>query len=439
MALIIKEEKTTKKILYFLVRIVIIHLKIYHVLNIYLKNMKKSKTVLPKKKQVPVIQSVSNHPNYLRRDNRSYYSFRINKQTLDFKNISSLTNGCHSFVKSLFFNDNKTSLGILTPYKGIPFEIDEISKYIELLSEIGFKIKFEGTKTVEELIKESPLLKKQYTDSINNDQKCCFLLNRLSSDSSIKAQSLEEVNKEVFLFFTLDETYKNNQSKIRYSALCFLRMLFISTEMWFPRMFLTYYNYFKKIKIKPSLHKILIFTYSSPVSHLYSEKAKTEACEILFGSHGADENYLRYGYYTFFGLPEIVNKSTCFSSLLATSNDFNLITYLENYDKILSKSISFTESEKNVLMSYINIDLGRSKYICDNGKIQQIVNELILEGSYHKAYIYLKEKVCQIIEIHQDPFVKVFKNKISYETWSQSGSNRYSEIRLTKEELKKIF
>ena len=91
-----------------------------------------------------MFQSVSEHPNYKgTRLATSFYSFRTNKN--DLSGCSYLNKGCHAFVKGLTFGEESNhTLAIITPYEGIPFELEEIELYVELLAKIGFDIKFEG-------------------------------------------------------------------------------------------------------------------------------------------------------------------------------------------------------------------------------------------------------------------------------------------------------
>ena len=97
---------------------------------------------------------MSEHPNYKgTRLATSFYSFRLDTKDLSKQGFQ---HGCHSFVKNLYFNnEGVTKLGVLTLYEGIPFSIEEISKYIELLQKIGFDIQFEGVQTLEQLTKSS--------------------------------------------------------------------------------------------------------------------------------------------------------------------------------------------------------------------------------------------------------------------------------------------
>lgn len=378
-----------------------------------------------KEKPLPVFQSVSEHPNYKRtRSATSFYSFRLNTKTLV---KTSFQHGCHSFVKNLYFNnEGATKLGVLTLYEGIPFSIEEISKYIELLQKIGFDIQFEGVQTLEELTKSSSNFRevvRPYQNNKRSNFASSFFNDTLYDD-------LEVENKKEFLIFTLGEDYKDMHAYIRYIALCHLRYLFTSTSMWFPRMFLAYYDYFKNIKVKPSLDKLLIFTYNSPIKHLYSKQVFNN--DPVFNK---SENNCRYGYYNFIGVPNNVDGdyNTSLSALMGTDPDFKLIPYLE----------SFKERFKNLYEGAyfapgVIIDLARTTYInSDNFSIQKTVNELILKGEFHKAYVYLRDVVKKINKAKPDVYLTPPAEKIK--TSDQLGLYRTGILHFSKKELDEIL
>lgn len=378
-----------------------------------------------KEKPLPVFQSVSEHPNYKRtRSATSFYSFRLNTKTLS---KTSFQHGCHSFVKNLYFNnEGATKLGVLTLYEGIPFSIEEISKYIELLQKIGFDIQFEGVQTLEQLTKSSSNFKSillHYQNNKRSNFTSSFFNDTLYDD-------LEVENKKEFLIFTLGEDYKDMHPYIRYIALCHLRYLFTSSSMWFPRMFLAYYDYFKNIKVKPSLDKLLIFTYNSPIKHLYSKQVFNN--DPVFNK---SENNCRYGYYNFIGVPNNGDDdyNTSLSALMGTDPDFKLIPYLE----------SFKERFKNLYEGAyfapgVIIDLARTVYINgDNFSIQKTVNELILKGEFHKAYVYLRDVVKKINKARPDVYLTPPAEKIK--TSDQLGLYRTGSLHFSKKELDEIL
>lgn len=393
--------------------------KVLEKLNTYLKNMKKT----VKEKPLPVFQSVSEHPNYKRtREATSFYSFRLNTKDLSKQGFQ---HGCHSFVKNLYFNnEGATKLGVLTLYEGIPFSIEEISKYIELLQKIGFDIQFEGVQTLEQLKKSSSNFR-EVVRPYQNDKTSKFV-SSFFNDTAY--ENIDVENKKEFLIFTLGEDYKDMHPYIRYIALCHLRYLFTSSSMWFPRMFLAYYDYFKNIKVKPSLDKLLIFTYNSPIKHLYSKHVFNNA--PFFKS----ENNCRYGYYNFIGVPSNVDGdyNTSLSALMGTNQDFKLIPYLE----------SFKERFKNIYDAYFGpsviIDLARTVYINnDNFSIQKTVNELILKGEFHKAYVYLRDVVKKINKARPDVYLTPPAEKIK--TSDQLSLYRTGNLHFSKKELDEIL
>ena len=181
-------------LLYLVLLLRRILLKVLEKLNTYLKNMKKT----IKEKPLPVFQSVSEHPNYKRtRGATSFYSFRLNTKDLSKQGFQQ---GCHSFVKNLYFNnEGATKLGVLTLYEGIPFSIEEISKYIELLQKIGFDIQFEGIQTLEQLTKSSSNFRdivRQYQNDKTSRFVSAFFKDTLYDD-------LEVENKKEFLVFLI--------------------------------------------------------------------------------------------------------------------------------------------------------------------------------------------------------------------------------------------
>lgn len=378
-----------------------------------------------KEKPLPVFQSVSEHPNYKRtRSATSFYSFRLNTKTLS---KTSFQHGCHSFVKNLYFNnEGATKLGVLTLYEGIPFSIEEISKYIELLQKVGFDIQFEGVQTLEQLTKSSSNFR-EVVRHYQNDKISRFV-SSFFDDTAYENSDVE--NKKEFLIFTLGEDYKDMHAYIRYIALCHLRYLFTSTSMWFPRMFLAYYDYFKNIKVKPSLDKLLIFTYNSPIKHLYSKQVFNN--DPMFNK---SENNCRYGYYNFIGIPSNVDGdyNTSLSALMGTDPDFKLIPYLE----------SFKERFKNLYENAyfgpsVIIDLARTVYINgDNFSIQKTVNELILKGEFHKAYVYLRDVVKKINKAKPDVYLTPPAEKIK--TSNQLAFYRTGILHFSKKELDEIL
>lgn len=417
------------------------HLEVYHESNICLKDMRKKQAQIPQEKPIQEIQSVSKHPNFKLRIATSFYSFRTNKN--DLSGCSNLNKGCHAFVKGLTFGEESNhTLAIITPYEGIPFELEEIELYVELLAKIGFDIKFEGVYKLSDLTKKYNVLKQQvqnYEYPIGT--KSTFVEQILTGSSNTKV-SISEANNSEFLFFTLGQNYKDNKAAIKYVALCYLRYLFCSYTQWFPRMFLTYYKYFKKIKIKPSLDKILLFTYSSPISHLYNEdknlirKITMNYIHSDVGSITSD-NVFRYGYYTFNGtVSTCAHKATTFSTLLAMSNDFKLVSYLEDYVKNVSKNVKgFTISH----ISYYTKDLGRTVFINDEGLIAEKIKDFVLKNEYHKAYLYLKQKVNKFVQLNGEFIVKPPDSSVQLLLNDYQKTKQNDDITLSQQNLKELL
>lgn len=411
-------------LLYLVLLLRRILLKVLEKLNTYLKNMKKT----IKEKTLPVFQSVSEHPNYKgTRLATSFYSFRLDTKILS---KTSFQHGCHSFVKNLYFsNEGVTKLGVLTLYEGIPFSIEEISKYIELLQKIGFDIQFEGVQTLEQLTKSSNNFR-DVVGHYQNDKRSRFV-SSFFKNTSYENNDVE--NKKEFLVFTLGEDYKDMHAYIRYIALCHLRYLFTSSSMWFPRMFLAYYDYFKNIKAKPSLDKLLIFTYNSPIKHLYSKQIFNN--DSVFNK---SENNCRYGYYNFIGVPSTVNRdyNTSLSTLMGTDSNFKLIPYLESFKerfKNIYDGAYFGPNSPSVI-----IDLARTVYINDdNFSIQKTVNELVLKGEFHKAYVYLRDVVKKINKAKPDVYLTPPAKKIKI--MDQLALHRTGNLYFSKKELDEIL
>lgn len=407
--------------------------------------MRKKQAQVPQEKPIREIQSVSKHPNFKLRGSTSFYSFRTNKDNLS--GCSNLNKGCHAFVKNLVFgNDSPTTLAIITPYKGIPFEIEEIKLYVDLLAKIGFDIKFEGVYKVSDLPKKYSVIKETIRNysNVNYDgviTKSSFVTQFFSDAHHGVKEEISKVNDSDFLFFTIGQEYKENHGAIKYVALCYLRYLFCSYTQWFPRMFLTYYEYFKKIRIKPSLDKILLFTYSSPIAHLYNNDNAVikDITETLIskeiGSISSD-NIFRYGYYTFNGSSSVTSmKKTTFSTLVAMPNDFKLIPYLENYVKNTAKNVNnFDISKIGCYTRY----LGRTVFINDKGLIAEKVKEFVLKNEYHKAYVYLKEKVNTFVRINGDFVVKPPSSSVKL-TLNEYHAKQTEQIELTEEQLKELL
>lgn len=394
-----------------------------------------------------MLEQLSSHPNYKTRGATSFSSYRINEKTLRATDNPNLQKGCHSFVKTLNFGKNSgIRLAIITPYEGIPFSMEEIEKYVELLIKIGFDIKYHGETTLEDLCKSNSVLR-QSVANVNYSSKQNNYLESYILKDELKTRNEKETLEQKFLLFSLGDNYKDNTSNIRYVALCYLRLLFCSYTVWFPKMFLTYYNYFKKIKIKPSLDKILLFTYSSPILNLYNENTIHKINKTFLSGTDITELLFRYGYYTFNGTRSInSSKASSFTTLLAMPNDFKLIPYLEK-DRIerLRKSVDFNEvnSYPYIGVSTFIEDYGRTKTLYDDGALQKIVNELILKGEYHKAYIYLKNKVVKFVDMQGDIIVKPFEEKISLKEYNDlithKSQTRLESINMTSKELKKLL
>lgn len=383
----------------------------------------------PLKKEFPKIPLIDDHPCFKHVNAQSFFSFRANKETLDY--LGSEAQGCHAFVKSLKFGEKSNmTLGILIEEDFMFFDLEDIKKYIEILNKIGFNITFHGS------FEKSDLLS-TYRGFLNSITLAHY------------------TNKTKFLYFTLGENYKNNVASIRYIALCYLRFLWTSERVWFPKTLNILYDYFKKKRIKPTLSKILLFAESCPGEIFYKNLTLYRISRNFNISSKEDQiislkKYLKNGAYGFVGYSsfspidntKINYHDLMFSTLLAMPDNFNIIEYLENWNTVYKYSTGSYLS-----LSLYTQDYGRTKIIQnDCTEIYNTINELFEQREYHKAYLYLKKIVLKFVEIKgecivdftvkKEPILSttdVVTNKESYVV------NRQEKVTLTHDEFNQLI
>lgn len=292
----------------------------------------------------------------------SSYSLQLRKIDGNIK-----TAGCHNFVKYY----NSSDLLIVLPSQ-MYFTEEQINTYINMLAEIGFDIKYNGWQNVEKYC-ETTIIEKY---------KC-------SHDAHI---------------FTLGQNYKNNAPMCRYVALCFLRDLWNRNTMWRVVRTLEYVEYFNKMKTKPSLSKILIFASISP----YGLCSASYYPDIIYPKHPKEtkDKFAHFAntfdaYHSFIGMsnvgyqtntyPQSQEKYFTFSILLAANSKFNLVTHIENIDKIDSKKINMTSHNGSLNTQESRLVHGGTKFILDTDKyFETQIIELLEAKEYYKAYMWFK-------------------------------------------------
>jgi len=280
--------------------------------------------------------------------------------------------GCHSYVKSRVFGKGH-SLVIVVPTNRVFYEEEEITKYIDLLREIGFEIDFRGILT-DQQIKDKHGITNNHTPLRKN------------------------------YVFLLGENYEKNIPACRYVALCLLRALWSASQFWLPYRFLEFYRYFKKRKIKPSLSKILILANLCP-HNLLNDKYLMERLNNRTGysSNNFDkmkenvnpESGLFAAYYGLVGNTQAkiylaeddytkFYKSFYISLLLTADTKFNLVNFIQNY-----QDNGKTTASINGLFVYT---YGKTRMIWDSENIlNNKLRELLKDKQYYKAFLYLKE------------------------------------------------
>lgn len=94
-------------------------------------------------------------------------------------------------------------------------------------------------------------------------------------------------------------------------------------------------------------------------------------------------------------------KNTTFSTLVAMPNDFANTLFRKHVKNTAKNVNNFDRPKIGCYTRY----LGRT-HTNDNGLIAEKVKELVLKNEYHKAYVYLKEKVNKFVRINGDFVVK---------------------------------
>lgn len=298
------------------------------------------------------------------------YSFGVNSNERMISGESIINTGCHSFVKSRVFGKG-FKLCVVVPAAKMFYQEDEITKYIDLLKEIGFQIDFKGALTDTE-IKE----KHGYTNISGTTKRFVFLLG---------------------------EDYTNNMAQCRYVALCLLRHLWNANQFYVPYRFFEFLKYFKKRKIKPSLSKILILANLCPHnlfddSYLSKRLQSKKNCEDSTYVKNKDKVNIESGLFgAYYGLighsrcdiiigqdDQKFYKSFYISLLLAADNKFNLVDFIQNYQ-------NNGKIPTQVKGLFIN-SFGKTRAIWDEENIlSNKLRELLKEKQYYKAFLYLKE------------------------------------------------